>query len=47
MVVPDVLPIDLFREGEEAKEGLEWGGLDITLEDDSAEGGRDDEEPDD
>ena len=47
MVVPDELPIDLFPEGEEPKEGLEWGGLDLTLEDDPAEGGRDDEEPDD
>ncbi len=47
MVVPDELPIDLFPEGKEPKEGLEWGGLDLTLEDDPAEGGRDEEEPDD
>ena len=47
MVVPDELPIDLFPEGEEPKEDLEWGGLDLTLEDDPAEGGRDDEDPDD
>jgi len=47
MVVPDELPIDLFPEGEEPKEDLEWGGLDLTLEDDPAEGGLDDEDPDD
>ena len=34
-------------EGEEPKEDLEWGGLDLTLEDDPAEGGLDDEDPDD
>tara|TARA_B100000809_G_scaffold126661_1_gene124873 strand:+ start:1236 stop:1889 length:654 start_codon:yes stop_codon:yes gene_type:complete len=47
MVIPDKLPIDLFPEGEELKEDLEWGDLDLTLEDDPAEGGQDDEEPDD
>lgn len=47
MVVPDELPIDLFPEGEEPKEDLEWGGLDLTLEDDPAEGGLDDEDLDD